>query len=84
MLTIFNRRELLTALSAEQLFRVKNALADAGIPCHTAALDHGGPFRTRGRTPFIKMDYLNQYKIYVHKYDYDRAMAAIQTALRGN
>lgn len=84
MLTIFNRRELLTVRSTEQLFRVKNALADAGIPCHTATLNRGGPFQTRGRTPFIKTDYLNQYQIYVHKDDYDRAVAAIQPALRNH
>ena len=82
MLTIFNRGELITVLSAEKLFRIKNALAEAGIPCHAAVLNQGGPFQTRGRSPFMKMDALNQYMIYVHKDDYDRATAAIQPALR--
>ena len=84
MLTIFNRRELLTVLSAQQLYGIQSALTEAEIPFHTAVLNRGGPFGTRGRTdPFMKFDYLNQYRIYVHKNDYDRAMAAIQNVLRG-
>ena len=84
MLTVFNRRELITVLSTQQLYQLQSALTEAEIPFHTAVLNQGGPFQTRRRTdPFIKFDYLNQYRIYVHKNDYDRAMAAIQNVLRG-
>ena len=37
MLTVFNRRELLTVLSTEQLLRVKEALAEAGIRLYPGA-----------------------------------------------
>lgn len=84
MLTVFNRRELITVLSAQQLHGIQTALTEAEIPFHTAVLNQGAPFRTRGRTtPFMKFDYLNQYRIYVHINDYDRAVAAIQSVLRG-
>ena len=83
MRTIFNRRELLTVLSTEQMFRVKEALAEAEIPFRAVSLNWGGPCGTRGRgMPFIQAEYLYQYRIYVHKNDHDRAMAAIQPALR--
>ena len=83
MLTIFNRRELLTVLSTEQMFRVKEALAEAEIPFRAVSLNRGGPCGTWGRgMPFIQAEYLYQYRIYVHKNDHDRAMAAIQPALR--
>ena len=83
MLTVFNRRELLTVLSTEQLLRVKEALAEAGIPFRAVSLNRGGPCSTRGRgIPFIQAEYLYQYRIYVHKNDHDRAVQAIQPALR--
>ncbi|MBR5471689.1 MAG: hypothetical protein IKU81_06220 [Oscillibacter sp.] len=84
MLTIFNRRELITVLSTQQLYGIQSALTEAEIPFHAAVLNQGGPFRSRGQAnPFMKVDNLNQYRIYVHKNDYDRAMAAIQNVLRG-
>jgi len=84
MLTVFNRQELITVLSAQQLYGIQTALTEAEIPFHTAVLNQGGLLRTRGRTnPFMKFDYLNQYRIYVHKNDHDRAVAAIQSVLRG-
>ena len=85
MLTIFNRRELLTVLSTEQMFRVKEALAEAEIPFRAVSLNRGGPCGTRGRgIPFIQAESMYQYRIYVHKNDHGRAMAAIQPALRGD
>ena len=83
MLTVFNRRELLTVLSTGRLLRVREALAEARVPVRAVSLNRGGPCSTRGRgIPFIQAEYLYQYRIYVHKNDHDRAMAAIQPALR--
>ena len=85
MLTIFNRQELMVVLSNRQLFRLQNALAEAGIGYHVSILCQGGPFPSRSRgTPFNMdaLDTANQYKIYVHKNDHHRAKAAIQPVLR--
>ena len=53
---------------------------------HTITIDCDvlqGDGGTRGRgMPFIQAEYLYQYRIYVHKSNHDRAMAAIQPALR--
>ena len=84
MITLFNRRELITVLSLEQLFRIRTALSDAGIPYQAKPLNQGGLGHMRGRTAttiFLKPDYLNQYKIYVHQEDYDRAYGVIQRVL---
>ena len=76
MLTIFNRRELITVWSEEDLFRIKNALYDANISCYSAMVAQGGSYRARRRGKFSE-----QYRVYVHKNDYDRALRAIQPAL---
>ena len=77
MLTIFNRRNLITVWSVEDLFRIKNALYDGNISCYSAMVVQGGSCRARRRGK-----YAEQYRVYVHKNDYDRAVAAIQPALR--
>ena len=85
MLTIFNRQELMVVLSNRQLFRIQNALAEAGIHYHVSVLRQGGLFPSRSRGHLFNMDALdtaNQYKIYVHKSDHHRAIAAIQSALQ--
>ena len=81
MLTIFNRRNLITVWSVDDLFRIKNALYDAGIPCSSAMVGQGGPDRNRQRFSCISDKYAEQYRVYVHKNDYDRALATIQPAL---
>ena len=85
MITIFNRRELMVVLSTEKLFRIKNALAEAGIPCHckTAGVGSFAANRCHG-APFINQDTACTHYIYVYKNDYDRAVAAIQPAMRDN
>ena len=83
MITVFSRRELITLVSMEKLFLVREALSSAGIPSHVkssgaAAFTAGG----KHGIPFIDQDSAYTYAIYVHKNDYDRAAAAIQPALR--
>ena len=82
MLTIFNRRELISVWSVDDLFRIKNALYDANIPCSSAMVGQGGSYRARQRFSCISDKFAEQYRVYVHKNDYDRAVAAIQPALR--
>ena len=81
MLNIFNRRELITVWSVEDLFRIKNALYDANISCYSAMVAQGGSYRARQRFSCISGKFAEQYRVYVHKNDYDRALRAIQPAL---
>ena len=83
MLTVFNRKELITLVSMEKMFRVREALSNAGIESHVKS-SGAMPF-TAGRKhgiPFVDQDSAYTYAIYVHKSDYDRAVAAMQPALR--
>lgn len=82
MIHIFNRRELITTLSEQQLYRIQSALSAAGIPYHTKA-NH--PFFTADRyrgTPFINHDAANPMVIYVKAVDYDRAKKEIATVMQ--
>ena len=83
MLTIFNRRELITVLSQKQLGRVQAVLHDAGI-INRVKFSNGARAAGHGRRSMIGMnvDAMYIYKIYVSKEDYDRAKAAIQPALQ--
>ena len=83
MLTIFNRRELITVLSQKQLGRVQAVLHDAGI-INRVKFSNGARAAGHGRRSMIGMnvDAMYIYKVYVSKEDYDRAKAAIQPALQ--
>lgn len=80
MLTIFNRRELMTIPSQKKFFRIRETLAAAGIP---SAVKTRGAARAaesaRHGTPGLWQDALYTYTIYVHKDDYDRALAAVRS-----
>ena len=83
MVTIFNRKELLSLFSAQKLYAVQAALDAAGIPYHTQFATLLGRIGGRARAnPFQDLDAAHDYKIYVRKDDYDRAVAAIQSSLR--
>jgi len=83
MITVFNRKELMPIFSMKQLFAVQAALDSAGIPYHTKAATPLGRIGGRARAnPFQDADTAHDYKIYVRKDDYDRAVKAIQPALR--
>lgn len=83
MLSLFNRRELITVLSQKQLDRVQTALHDAGI-INRVKFSNGARAAGHGRRSMIgiNVDAMYIYKIYVSKEDYDRAKAAIQSALQ--
>ena len=85
MVTMFNRKELITLFSAQRLYAVQAALDTAGIPYHSKFATPLGRIGGRARAnPCQNSDAAHDYKIYVRKDDYDRAVAAIQSALRGN
>ena len=81
MIHIFNRSELITVLSSQQLYRIQSALTSAGIPYRTkssiSALSAG---RYHG-TPFVNSDASHPTVIYVKASDYNRAKAAIQMVI---
>ena len=83
MITVFNRKELMLISSVKRLYAVQSALDAAGIGYHTKSATPMGRVGGRGRAiPFQDPDTAHDYKIYVRRDDYDRAMAAIQPALR--
>ncbi len=83
MLTIFNRRELLTTFSMEEQNRVRDILAKNHIdyriktvnPSARATVASSG--RSRTGSFGVDMDCAYQYYIYVHKNDYARAQSLI-------
>ena len=83
-MNLFNRRELMTVFSMRQLYALQDALNAAGIAYRTKAATPVGRMGGRGRgNPFQNPDAAHEFKIYVHRDDYDRALAAIQPVLRG-
>ena len=81
MIHVFNRKELITTISDQQLYRIQSALTASNIPYRTksnipalsAARYHG--------TPFVNSDASHPAVIYVKACDYERAKAAMQGAL---
>ena len=81
MIHIFNRRELITTISNQQLYRIQSALSAAGIPHHTKSnLPFFAASRYRG-TPFVSQDAATPMVIYVKAADYERAKKELATAL---
>lgn len=82
MISIFNRKELISVLSEQKLHRLQSALSSFGIPYQTKnSLSPLNGDRYHG-TPFINQDAAHPCTIYVKKSDYERAKRAIQSALR--
>lgn len=80
MLTIFNRKELHMTYDMNDRVRVCDILRANDIDyqlktTNTTASAMGG--RRGGNTFGVNMDYAYEYKIYVHKNDYDRALHLI-------
>ena len=83
-MNLFNRRELMTVFSMRQLYALQDALNAEGISYHTKTVLSAGRMGGRGRgSPFQDFDAAYTFKLYVHRDDYDRAVMAIQPALRG-
>ena len=81
MIHFFNRRKLITTLSDQQLYRIMNALANAGIPYRTKS---GMPALSASRyhgTPFIENDASHPADLFVKTADYARAKATSASVL---
>ena len=83
MLTIFNRRELLTTVSMEEQDRVRDILAQNHIDYRVKTVNPSarntfvGSGRSRTGSFGVDMNCAYQYYIYVHKNDYARAQSLI-------
>ena len=78
MITIFNRKEFAVALTHKDRDRFCRPLDEAGIPyvVRAASTTHGmGRSTQRGGMIGIDTEYAFQYRIYVHKSDYERAVS---------
>lgn len=80
MITIFNRKELITLSSQQKLFAVRQALWDAGIDSQTRTPGMMGfGDRQRIEMPGVNYDALYTYTVYVHKKDLHRAVEVLQS-----
>ena len=84
MLTIFNRRELLTTFSMEEQNRVRNILAQNHIDYRiktvnpTARATFGSSGRSHTGSFGVNADCAYQYSIYVRACDLERARACLK------
>jgi len=83
MIAIFNRRELLITQDMKRQADVRDILSANGIDytVKTANLQNSALFgRSRARVGSfgINQDFSYEYKIYVHKRDYDNALRLIR------
>ena len=83
MITVFNRKELITLVSMQKLFHVREALANAGIESYVKSSGAMAAAANRKHgVPFANQDSAYTYTVYVRKDDYSLAVSAIQAALR--
>ena len=82
MITIFNRKELLVTMDMNKQAIVRDTLSASGIPyvikttnlqSSQAAGSRRGQFGSFG----VNQNFSYEYKIYVHKNDYDKAVGLI-------
>lgn len=78
MINVFNRRELVITMSMDRQAQIRNILASNGIDYTVKTLNlqsasvlgsRRGAFGSYG----VNQDYSYEYKIYVHKNDYEKA-----------
>lgn len=83
MLTIFNRKELLITMDMKRQADVRELLSKNGIHYSITTINLQSPTASaygRGHTGSfgISPEHSYEYKIYVHKKDYDRAKYLIR------
>ena len=83
MITIFNRKELLVTMDMKKQADVRDALSANSIPyiINTTNLVNSQAFGSRRGyqgSLGVNQNYSYEYKIYVHKNDYDKAVGLIR------
>ena len=79
MISLFNRRELITVLTQEKLMAVQEALVAAGIGFTVKVR---GIARGRTGSFGLRQEATYTYTVFVRKEDYDRGRHAMDAALR--
>ena len=78
MITIFNRKELFITTDMNYQAKLREILAARGIDYAVKVKNLQGAYsRARGGSFGINHDAAYEYKIYVRKKDYDKALTAI-------
>lgn len=79
MITLFNRRELITTFSMDVQARVRDILSQNGIDYRIKTSSHSSVTAARGRTGTYGQNpgLACQYTIYVHRNDYEQAQYLI-------
>ncbi|MBQ8858097.1 MAG: hypothetical protein IJ024_08150 [Lachnospiraceae bacterium] len=79
MITIFNRKELILTYKMKEQGDVRMILSQNKIPYKITTRNIGDAHSFRGHTGVLGLntDLLYEYRIYVHKDDYDRAVVLI-------
>lgn len=83
MLTIFNRRELLSTFSMKERSEIAASLESAGIPYSTRTINRNSPStaspsgRAQLGTTGQSLTLMYEYTLFVHKRDLARAQAAL-------
>lgn len=82
MITIFNRKELLVTLDMARQSEARNILADNGIKYFVKVVNLQsasvvGSSRSRVGSYGVNQKFSYEYKIYVHKKDYEKALRLI-------
>jgi len=72
-MNIFSRREIYLTRSLDEVDRVTGCLVSNKIDYVIATNSMTNPGRRHG-VPNVKIEYAYEYRIYVHKNDYDRAV----------
>jgi hypothetical protein len=82
MITIFNRRELLITMDFNKQADVRGILSANNIPCVTKTTNITNGRAVGSRRGYhgsfgVNQNYSYEYKIYVHKNDYEKAVNLI-------
>ena len=83
MITVFNRKELIITMETNRQAKVRDILSQNGIDYTVKTTNPEtapilGYRRARTGSFGINPDYSYEYKIYVHKKDYEKAAALIK------
>ena len=73
MITILNRREIFVTYSLRECNAVCARLSNAGIPYRIRTHSHSSMNRGRTGSLGVNTDFACEYRVFVHKADYERA-----------
>ena len=76
-INLFTRREVITTYDPQLLYKVTGALTASGIDYSIKTNNLTNPGRQHG-VPGIRQEFSYQYRVFVHKKEYDRAVFALK------